>query len=81
MQHRAISGASQDRSAQEHLDAQGGRLPVVVHPDGALEFSQQVKQHQDREEGRLGGEELVQTEIIRRQAVLQFRFSTSARRF
>jgi hypothetical protein len=38
------------------------------HATGALELRQQVKQHQNAQEGRLGGKELVQTEIVGAQA-------------
>jgi hypothetical protein len=36
-----------------------------------LEFSQQGEQHQNAQEGRLGGEELLQAEIISSQVRLQ----------
>ena len=59
MGHRLVTGAAQDRSAQEHLNPQAGRLPVVVHAGRALELCQEVEQHQNAQEGRFGGEELL----------------------
>ncbi len=71
MQHRVMPGAAQNCPAQEDLGPQARRLAIARHTGGALEFRQQVEQHQDAQESRLGRIELLQTEVIRRQVRFQ----------
>ena len=59
MQHRAMPGAAQNRPAQEDLDPQARRLAIARHTGRALELRQQVEQHQNAQEGRLGRIELL----------------------
>jgi hypothetical protein len=54
-----MTRAAQNRSAQKHLHPQAGRLPIACHPGSPLEFAQQVEEHQNAQEGRLDGEELL----------------------
>ncbi len=61
----SAAGTPQNGPAQKHLHAQGGRLSIAAHAAGALEFSEQVEQHQNAQKGRLGGKELAQAKIIR----------------
>ena len=55
----------QNGPTEEHLRAQRGGLSIAAHGAGTLEFSEQVEEHQNAQEGSLGGEELAQAEIIR----------------
>ena len=71
MKHHSVARTTQDGSAQEHLPAQAGGLAITAHPTGTLEFPQQVEEHQNAQEGCLGGEELPQAEIVSRQIGLQ----------
>jgi hypothetical protein len=81
VKHYSVAGTTQDGSAQEYLHAQAGGLAIAAQARGTLELAQQVEEHQNAQEGRFGGEELLQTEIIRRQVGLQLpmRCSTQAR--
>jgi len=64
-----MTRAAQNRSASRFAGhPQAGRLPIACHPGRPLEFVQQVEEHQNAREGRPGGEELLQTEIVRRTA-------------
>jgi hypothetical protein len=62
-----MAGSPRNGPAEEHLHAQSGGLSIAGHAAGALEFPQEVEQHQNAQEGGLGGEELAQAEIVRRQ--------------
>src|SRR2546430_16171594 len=73
MQHQLAASSAQQSSRQEDLGPQGGGLPESFQPRDSLEFTQQVKQHQDGTEGSFRGEELAQAEIIGGQIVLQLR--------
>jgi len=50
-----VAGSPQNGPAEEHLHAQRGGLSIAGHTAGTLEFPQQVEQHQNAQEGRLGG--------------------------
>ena len=65
VQHRAMPGAAQNCPAQENLNPQAGRLAITRHTGGPLELCQQVEEHQNAQESRLGRIELLQTKIIR----------------
>ena len=62
MQHQLAASSAQQSSRQEDLGPQGGGLPESFQPRDSLEFTQQVKQHQDGTEGSFRGEELAQAE-------------------
>src|ERR1039458_1254678 len=78
VEHGSTGGPSQDGPAEEYLRAQGRRLSIAAHPRRALELAQQVEEHQNAQEGGLGGEELAQAKIIRRQVRLQLLDALSA---
>jgi hypothetical protein len=72
MQHHLAAGTTQKGSTQKDLGAQGGGLPESFQPADSLEFTQQAEEHQDAAEGGFGGKELLQTEVIGGEIVLQF---------
>jgi hypothetical protein len=61
----STGGPSQNGPTEEHLGAQSRGLSIAAHGSGPLEFSQQVEEHQNAQEGGIGGEEVVQAEIAR----------------
>src|ERR1022692_1751258 len=71
VEHGSTGGASQNGSAEEYLCAQSRGLSIAAHARSALELAQQVEEHQNAQESGLGGEELAQAKIIRRQVRLQ----------
>ncbi len=66
MEHGAMSSPARNRPTQEDLHPPAGWLAIAAQARRALEFRQQVEHHQNAQEGRLGGIELFQAEIIRR---------------
>lgn len=66
-----MTRAAQDGSAQEHLHAQAGGLPIVVQAGRTLELRQEIEKHQNAQEGRFGSEELLQAKVVCRQVGLQ----------
>lgn len=70
MQHQTVTGAPEQGAAKEDLRTQRGWLAIAGEAGGTLKFPEQIEQQQDAAEGGFGGEELLQTEIIRGQIVL-----------
>ena len=72
MEDQTVASATEESSAEEHLSAQRGGLAIGGQASSALKFPKQVEQQQDAAEGRFGGEEFLQTKIVRGQIVFQF---------
>ena len=55
-----------------HVSRAGSGPTILFHPTHPLHFTEQIEEHQNRQEGRFGGEEFVQAEVVGRQIVFQF---------
>ena len=60
-----MARATEESPAEEYLGAQRGGLAIGGQASSALKFPEQVEQQQDAAEGRFGGEEFLQTKIVR----------------
>ena len=72
MEDQSSPRPAQDGTTGEHLCAQGRRFAVDGQAGGALKLAEQIEQQQHGLEGSFGGEELLQTETVGSQVVLEF---------
>src|SRR6516162_7979062 len=73
MEDQTVARATEESPTEEHLSAQCSGLAIDGQASSALKFPKQIEQQQDAAEGRFGGEEFLQTKIVRGQIVFQFR--------
>ena len=69
-----MSAAAEDGAAGKNFETQRGWLFVRLECriDGALELAQEIETEEYSKEGRLGGEERTQAEVLSSQFVLEF---------
>ena len=72
MEDQSSPRPAQDGTTGEHLCAQGRRFAVDGQAGGALKLREQVEQQQDCLKRRFGGEELLQTETVSAEIMLEF---------